>query len=96
MKLEIHVHRLPGDDDHALEERLMASVSEKIAALKAEFDAALARVEARLADKEATDDADMASLDDMMTRAKGLAAEPTPSPAPPVEPAPPVPPSPTT
>jgi hypothetical protein len=78
MKIEINVyhHILPGGDapGSPLEERIMGATSDKIAALKTEFDAALARVEAKLAN-EATTAADLASIDDMTTRAKGLATD---------------------
>jgi acetyl-CoA acetyltransferase len=69
----------------------MGLVSDKIAALKTAFDAAVTRVEAKIANDAATP-ADFASIDDMTTRATGLAADATP----PVEPAPmpPVPPTP--
>jgi hypothetical protein len=71
----------------------MATASEKIAALKAEFDAAFDRVNTRLAN-EATTAADLATIDDMTTRAKSLAADTGTTPAPPAEPMPPVPPTP--
>jgi hypothetical protein len=86
----------------------MATASEKITALKAAFDAMITRVEAKFSNELATP-ADLAAIDDMTTKAAGLATEPAPAPTPtpapvpmppapepvtPVEPVPPAPPAP--
>jgi hypothetical protein len=68
----------------------MGAASDKITALKSAFDAAIARVQAKL-DASAMTDADLTTIDDMTTAATNLAADTGPPAPPPPPPPPPTP-----